>query len=90
MSLSLFNAVSVGVIEVIFDENSQPWFERADMGKFLGLSRISMSIPEDMKCDQLARSQIEEGVNPIYPLGKLKNSHDMFISVELALYIQEA
>ena len=84
MSLALFNA---GAIEVLLDANNQPFIHRAQYGRFLGLSNICMSIPEDMKRDQIARSQFEKGVNLIYPLGKLKNPHDMFISVELALYI---
>ena len=40
MSLALFNAVPAGAIEVIFDINNQPWFKRADLGRYLGIIKI--------------------------------------------------
>ena len=38
MSLALFNAVPAGAIEILYDEQNQPWFKRAHVGKFLDLS----------------------------------------------------
>ena len=39
MSLCLFNAVPVGAIETLFLDN-QPWFKRADLGRYLGIAKI--------------------------------------------------
>ena len=36
MSLELFNAVPAGAIEVLTDAG-QPYFKRADLGRFLGI-----------------------------------------------------
>ena len=33
MSLELFHEVPAGVIEMLFDEQNQPLFKRADLGK---------------------------------------------------------
>ena len=41
MSLELFNAVS---IEVLLDEQNQPWFKRAHVGKFLEIKHIETSL----------------------------------------------
>ena len=41
MSLELFHKVPAGAIEMIFNEQNQPLFKRADLGKYLGI--------EDMK-----------------------------------------
>ena len=40
MSVSLFNAVPAGAIEVLTDANNAHHFKRADLGRFLGLARI--------------------------------------------------
>jgi len=41
MSLSLFNAIPTGSIEVLSDEKGAPYFKRADLGRFLGLAHTS-------------------------------------------------
>ena len=40
MSLALFHEVPAGAIETIFDEQNQPLFKRADLGKYLGIRNI--------------------------------------------------
>ena len=40
MSLELFHEVPAGAIETLFDEQNQPLFRRADLGKYLGLRNI--------------------------------------------------
>ena len=40
MSLELFHKVTAGVIETLFDEQNQPLFKRADLGKYLGIGDI--------------------------------------------------
>ena len=44
MSLALFNSVSVGAIEILYDEQSQPWFKRADLGRYLGIVKVKNSM----------------------------------------------
>ena len=41
MSLGLFNSVPAGVIETLFDDQNQPWFKRADLGRYLGILDIA-------------------------------------------------
>ena len=79
--LALFDA---GNIEIIYDADNQRWFKRAHVGRSLGLKYIHKSIPEAMKCEQRTRSEIKEGCKP---LGRSKNPHDMFISVDCLKYI---
>ena len=52
MSLALFNAVPAGAIETLFDDQNQPWFKRADMGRYLGIAKVknSMHIPSHFMC----------------------------------------
>ena len=52
MSVSLFNVLSPhssvgapeGAIEVILDEQSQTWFKRSHVGKFLDIKHIVTSL----------------------------------------------
>ena len=41
MSLALFNAVPAGAIETLFDDQNQPWFKRADLGRYLGIIDVA-------------------------------------------------
>ena len=64
MSISLFNAVSprgsagapAGAIEALLDEENQPWFKRAHVGKFLELYDIESSLRHLDECEERARS----------------------------------
>ena len=40
MSLDLFYKVPAGAIETLFDEQNQPLFKMADLGKYLGIRNI--------------------------------------------------
>ena len=40
MSLELFHEVPAGAIETLFNEQNQPLFKRADLGKYLGIEDI--------------------------------------------------
>ena len=83
MSVSLFDAVPAGAIEVIFDEKNQPWFKRADIGRFLGLNRI-----KDMFHDieTVSRVSLLKGAVQNSPLQR-QNSHDAFVTLDAALEI---
>ena len=73
--IALFNAIPAGKIEILYDEQDQPWFKRAALGRYLGLQHIHTSVPEiDMK----ARGEIMGGA---LCLGRSKNRHDMFLSL---------
>ena len=38
--LVLFEVVPAGAIETLFDDQNQPWFTRADLGRYLGIRNI--------------------------------------------------
>ena len=40
MGLELFHKVPAGANETLFDEENQPLFKRADLGKYLGIEDI--------------------------------------------------
>jgi len=44
MSVSLFDAVPTGAIEVLTDVKGAPFFKRADLGRFLGLLTLKRHI----------------------------------------------
>ena len=46
MSLALFNAVPAGAIETLFDDQNQPWFKRADLGRYLGIVDIARNFKD--------------------------------------------
>ena len=85
MSLPLFNSVPVGAIETLFDDQNQPWFKRADLGRYLGIVKVknSMHIPSHFMCK---RQDIKRVSRPV-PLGKRKNPHDAFVNLDGAIYI---
>ena len=63
MSLALFNAVPAGAIEVIFDINNQPWFKRADLGRYLGIIKIRDSFT-NFQAEFLKRREEILGAGP--------------------------
>ena len=74
-------------IEVLVDSKKQPWFKRADIGKFLGIAHIITSTTnlteEDMKSQ--AFLQLEDGVCSTD--SSWEDAQDMFVSLTGALYI---
>ena len=86
MSLALFNAVPAGAIEILYDEQNQPWIHRAQYGRYLGV--YNTSIPLYLKIFSM-RCIIDQqiiGCQRLAPLGKSKNVHDTFVSLNLALW----
>ena len=86
-ALSLFNSIK---IETLFNGQNQPWFKRADIGRVLGLKNISVSIPDDMKKEVQTREGIlglKRSYTRLGMYGGGVNSHDVFVSIKLALYI---
>ena len=83
-SITLFNAVPAGAIEVLTDANGVPHFKRADLGRFLGLARI-----KDMfgSVKTTSRRDINYGAALNSPLLQGQNDHDTFVDLEAALEI---
>ena len=84
MSLALFNAVPAGAIETVFDDQNQPWFKRADLGRYLGILDIARNF-KDIKTT--SRLEIMGQGQLARPLGKRKNPHDAFVNLEGVLEI---
>ena len=86
MSLELFHKVPAGAIETLFDEQNQPLFKRADLGKYLGIRNIRDNFKDFPLYHVHPRSEIE-GVGLYGTLGRAKNPHDIFINLDSAIEI---
>ena len=94
MSVSLFNAVSprgsavspVGAIEVLLDEQNEPWFKRAHVGKFLDIKHIVTSLEGLDDCEQRSRYELKMGsvARTSYP--KVQNT-DSFLSAYGVMHV---
>ena len=89
MSLALFNAVPAGAIQTVFYDQNQPWFKRADLGRYLGIVKVknSMHIPSHF----MRKRQDIKGVLLPAPRSGMrrgsKNPHDVFVNLDGAIYI---
>ena len=61
MGLELFRKVPAGTIEMHFDEQNQPLFKRADLGRYLGIRNIRDNFKEFLLHHAHPRSEIEGG-----------------------------
>ena len=86
MTSALFNAVPTGAIEVIFDINNQPWFKRADLGRYLGIIKIRDSFT-NFQAEFLKRREEILGAGSTGSLGRYKNSTDIFLSIDGAIEV---
>ena len=77
MSLALFNSVPAGAIETLFNDQNQPWFKRADLGRYLGILDIARNFKDIKTTSRLEIMGQEQSL----PLGKRKNSHDAFVNL---------
>ena len=84
MGLELFHKVPAGAIETIFDEQNQPLFKRADLGKYLGIRNIRDNFKEFPLHHAHPRSEIED-VGVTNTLGRAKNPHYIFINMNSAI-----
>ena len=83
MSVSIFNAVPAGVIEVLSDATGAPCFKRADLGRFLGLVDVKATYRDT---STVSRKLLSNGVISPHPLQR-QNDHDAFVDLEGALDI---
>ena len=81
MSLELFHEVPAGAIETLFDEQNQPLFKRAELGKYLGIRNIGDNFKGFPWHHAHPRSEIVE-CSLTAPLCRKKNSHDIFINLD--------
>ena len=82
----MFHKVPAGAIETLLDEQNQPLFKRADLGKYLGIRNIRDNFKELSSHHAHPRSEIEGG-GVTNTLGRAKNSHDIFINLDSAILI---
>ena len=81
MSLELFRKVLAGAIETLFDYQNPSLFKRADLGKYLGIEDIKHNFKDFPSHYTHPRLDIE-AVGHTPSLGKIKNPHDIFISLD--------
>ena len=85
MSISIFNAVPAGAIEVLTDATGAPHFKRADLGRFLGIVVVARN---NNNIVTKSRSELSRpGYVSNVPLLQGQNDHDVFIDLEGALEI---
>ena len=79
MSLGLFHKVRAGAIETFFDDQNQPLFKRADLGKYLGIEDIKPNFKDFPLYYTHPRLDLQVGrFTP--SVGRTKNPHNIFIS----------
>ena len=88
MSLSLFNAVPAGAIEVINSDN-KPHFMRADLGRYLGIADIAHNFKNIATKSRSKLSSSGWGYTPSRSgmRGGGKNPQDAFVDLDTALEI---
>ena len=90
MSLALFNAVPARAIEILYDEQNQPWFKRAHVGKFLDLSDIHKSLDKLNECEMCTRNDFEPTRSNTLGWSGPKdqqNKTDIFLSVYGVMHV---
>ena len=80
MSLELFHKVPEGAIETLYDEQNQPLFKRADLGKYLGIRTKGDNFKDFPSHCTRHRLEIE-AAGLTAPLGRTKDLHDIFINL---------
>ena len=83
MSVSIFNAVPAGAIEVLSDTTGAPCFKRADLGRFLGLVDVKATYRDT---STVSRKLLSKGVISTHQ-SQRQNDHDAFVDLEGALEI---
>ena len=83
MSVSIFNAVPAGAIEVLSDANAALHFKRADLGRFLGLVNVKATYRD---ISTVSRKLLSNRVISPHP-SQRQNDHDAFVDLEAALEI---
>ena len=85
MSLALFNAVPTGAIETLFDDQNQPWFKRADLGRYLCILDIARNFKDIKTTSRVEIMGQGQSLPQSGMRGGGKNPHDAFVNVDGAL-----
>ena len=87
-SITLFNAVPAGAIEVLTDANGVPHFKRADLGRFLGIvvvARNNNNIATKSRSELSRSGEVKTSRSGMRGGGE--NPHDAFVDQETAMMI---
>ena len=77
-------------IEILYDDQNQPWFKRAHVGTFLDLPQIYKSLGKLDECEMLTRNYFEptQSATPGWSGPKdQQNITDVFLSLTGVLYV---
>ena len=74
MNLELFHKVRPGAIETLFNEQNQPLFKRADLGRYLGIRNIRDNFKDFPSHYTHPRLEIEAGSLTATPWEDKKSS----------------
>ena len=85
MSLALFNSVPAGAIETLFDDQNQPWFKRADLGRYLGILDIARNFKDIKTTSRLEIMGQGQSLPRSGMRGGSKNPHYDFVNLDSAL-----
>lgn len=90
MSVYFLNAIPAGSIEVLFNEEAEPFFKRAHVEKYLGLTGIHMSLKTVDKREMPTRNEFDPTCSK--PSGWLgpkdqQNNTDIFLSVYAVMHL---
>ena len=82
MSLALFNAVPAGSIEILYDEQNQPWFKQVHVGEYISIANMRDATSKIDLEDKKSRAEINVGsTDGFYTPPKHAKPHDDFLSV---------
>ena len=78
----MFNAVAIGAIEVLVDTQNQPWFKRADLGRYLGILKVRDSFTNFQAEYIKKREEIPGAGCRSGAYGGGFNPHDVFYNLD--------
>ena len=82
----MFHKVPAGAIEMLFDEQNQPFLGNAGLAKYLAIRNIRDNFKELSSRHACLRSKIEV-IGHTSTLGRAKNPYDVFINLDSAIEI---
>ena len=79
-------------IEILYDDQNQPWFKRAHVGKFLDIAHIDTSTTKLTDEDKKSRGLLQSDSTPCSTGGwsgpkEQQNKTDIFLSVYGVMYV---
>ena len=80
MSLEFFHKVPTGAIEMLFNEQNQPLFKRADLGKYLGIEDMKHNLKDFPSHCTRRRSETEARSQAHPPSPSLEGQKVLMIS----------